>query len=113
MSTQLPAAGERPARVLRQGSAIVKANLSHGVAPACPESALAKGVEGVVQLNILVGLDGKIVKAIVVSGPQELAQSALAAISLWEYKPTLLNGKPVFIISTVSVTYRLQGGVII
>jgi TonB family protein len=112
VSTKLPSRGERPPRVLRMGAAI-KSSLRKSVTPEYPEIAKAKGVEGTVQLNVVIGLDGKILKAVVVSGPPELTQSALDAVSQWEYAPTLLNGKPAFIITKISAEYRLRGGVLI
>jgi TonB family protein len=113
VSTKLPARGERPPRVLRMGGPPIKSSLRKSVTPAYPEVAKARGVEGTVLLNVVIGLDGKILKAVVVSGPPELAQSALDAISQWEYAPTLLNGKPVFVITKISAEYRLRGGVLI
>jgi len=113
VSTKLPALGERPPRVLRMGSPPIKSSLRKSVTPTYPEAAKAKGVEGTVLLNVVIGLDGRILKAVVVSGPPELAQSALDAISQWEYAPTLLNGKPVFVITKISAEYRLRGGLVI
>ena len=108
ISTALPARGERPPRVLRMGNSPVrKASVQNSVTPVYPESAKAKRIEGNVVLNIVIGLDGKVVKSVAVSGPPELTHSAIDAVSQWEYPPTLLNGKPVFIITRVSVEFRL------
>jgi len=32
----------------------------------------------------------------------------VSAVRQWEYEPTLLNGKPVAVIMTVTVNFRLQ-----
>jgi periplasmic protein TonB len=37
-----------------------------------------------------------------------LDASALAAVSLWRYEPTLLDGAPVPVIMTVTVSFTLQ-----
>jgi protein TonB len=38
----------------------------------------------------------------------DLARSAVEAVSQWRYTPTLLNGEPIEIDTTVSVVYSLQ-----
>ena len=37
-----------------------------------------------------------------------LAQAALDAVRQWRYQPTLLNGQPVEIVTTVNVTFELD-----
>jgi protein TonB len=37
-----------------------------------------------------------------------LDAAALAAVSQWAYTPTLLNGTPVPVVMTVTVTFRLR-----
>jgi len=39
-----------------------------------------------------------------------LDDAALKAVRQWRYTPTLLNGVPVAVIMTVSVTFTLGGG---
>jgi hypothetical protein len=43
----------------------------------------------------------------VISGPTELVSSAVAAVQQWVYRPTLLNGEPVTVITTIDVNYTL------
>jgi protein TonB len=38
---------------------------------------------------------------------QRLISAAVAAVSLWQYQPTLLNGEPVEAITTITVQFRL------
>ena len=46
----------------------------------------------------------------VLSSPdQELSDATLKAVKNWRYQPTLLNGKPVEVITTISVLFRLEG----
>ncbi|MEO8369475.1 MAG: energy transducer TonB [Candidatus Solibacter sp.] len=37
-----------------------------------------------------------------------LAQAALDAVKQWRYQPTLLNGQPVQIATTMQVTFELE-----
>jgi protein TonB len=45
----------------------------------------------------------------VVSGHPLLVQSALDAVRQWRYQPTLLNGEPVEVDTTVDVVFSLGG----
>jgi outer membrane biosynthesis protein TonB len=45
----------------------------------------------------------------VLSGPQELQQSALDAVRQWTYKPYLLNGDAVEVKTTINIIYNLNG----
>jgi outer membrane biosynthesis protein TonB len=44
----------------------------------------------------------------VVSGPAALQDSSQDAVRQWTYKPFLLNGEPVEVTTTVTVTYSLK-----
>jgi outer membrane biosynthesis protein TonB len=43
-----------------------------------------------------------------VSGSPELMDSAMNAVKQWRYKPTLLNGQPIEVDTTISVVYTLS-----
>jgi hypothetical protein len=47
----------------------------------------------------------------VISGPEELRDSALDAFRQWTYKPFLLNGQPVEVETTIKVGYSLPNSV--
>ena len=55
----------------------------------------------------MIGTDGHVENLKVVSGPKELQQSAMDAVRQWVYKPYLLNGAPVDVITKVTVHYTL------
>ncbi len=108
LPTQLPARGERPPQTIRVGGAVQAANLVRTVAPPFPPAARDRGVQGTVRMTALIGLDGKILKLQVEGGPSELIRPSLAAVSQWEYKPTLLNGKPCYVITRIEVNFTLS-----
>jgi hypothetical protein len=56
---------------------------------------------------VLIGLDGKILYAHANSGPAELIPASVEAVRQWEYKPTLLNGKPCYVQTLIDVNYTL------
>jgi protein TonB len=43
-----------------------------------------------------------------ISGPPLLVQAAQQAVLEWKYKPTLLNGEPVEVITTIDVNFTLS-----
>jgi len=45
----------------------------------------------------------------VISGHPLLVQAALDAVKQWRYKPTQLNGDPVEVDTTITVTFTMGG----
>lgn len=106
--TALPAPGELPAATLRVGGNVQQAKLVKSVSPIYPSTAREARIEGTVRVTALLGLDGKVVKLKLESGPPELVDASLAAVQQWEYKTTLLNGKPCYIVTLIDVNYTLR-----
>jgi TonB family protein len=92
---------------IRQGGNVTAAILVHKVPPTYPEKALAAHLEGSVVLHVIVGTDGTVKQVEPVSGDPTLAEAAVDAVKQWTYKPTLLNGSPVEVDSTVTVDFHL------
>jgi TonB family protein len=106
--TQLPQRGERPPATLTIGGNLQQKKLAQQPPPRYPSEARSAGIQGSVKLAALIGLDGSILDLKVLSGPAKLVDSSLAAVSQWRYSPTLLNGKPCFIITQIDVNYVLH-----
>lgn len=83
-------------------------NLIAKVSPIYPADAKKAKIQGKVVLNAIIGKDGTVQNLTVVSGPNELQQSALDAVRRWTYKPFLLDGEPVEVKTTVNVSYTLK-----
>jgi TonB family protein len=78
------------------------------VRPIYPASLSEAGIEGVVLLQTLIGIDGNVKDLRVVSSPHPgLEQAALAAVAQWEFTPTTLNGSAIDTRMNVSVSFRL------
>jgi hypothetical protein len=58
----------------------------------------------------VIGKDGSVKELSFVSGPEELSDSAMYAVRQWEYQPTLVQGEPVEVDTTISVIYALGAG---
>ena len=79
------------------------------VAPQYTEQARTARWQGTVVLNAVIDETGRPVN-VSVAQPlgMGLDESAIAAVEQWRYSPTLLNGNPVKVLTTVSVNFSLQ-----
>jgi len=100
-----PPAGMR----IRLGGTITAAHLIARVSPVYPPLARQTRISGTVRLHVIIGKEGSVQQLEVVSGHALLVQSALDAVRHWKYQPTLLNGEPVEVDTTVDVIYSLNG----
>jgi TonB family protein len=93
---------------LRVGGNVQAARIIKKVAPVYPEDARMARISGTVRLHVIIDKDGRIKQLEVVSGHPMLQQAALDAVRLWTYQPTLLNGEPVEIDTTIDVIFQLN-----
>jgi TonB family protein len=91
------------------GGDVQAAKLITKAQPVYPESAKSAGVQGTVVLHAVIGMDGKPVAVRVMNSraAPELARSAVEAVSQWRYTPTLLNGEPIEVDTTITVNFSL------
>ncbi len=94
--------------LIRVHSEVQQANLIHQVAPVYPPIARTVHVQGVVILEATISKDGDVRDIRIITGHPLLNQAAIDAVQQWKYKPTLLNGEPVEVITTVTINFRLQ-----
>jgi protein TonB len=95
---------EKPVRV---SSGVIAGLILHKVDPVYPEDAREAGISGAVVMAAMIDDQGKITKLTVVSGPEKLRDAALDAVNQWTYKPYLLNGKPVFVQTQITVNFTI------
>jgi protein TonB len=88
---------------------VAQANLIRQVTPVYPPIAKTAHISGTVLLHAIIGKDGTVQDLQYVSGPPLLMKSAMDAVRQWRYKPTLLNGEPVDVDTTISVVFTLGG----
>ena len=93
---------------IRVGGDVSQNNLSVKVNPVYPPMAKQARVQGTIRFEVVIAKDGTIRNLHLVSGPPLLVQSAIEAVRQWVYKPTLLNGNPVEVITTIDVNYTLS-----
>ena len=98
-----------PARI-KVGGQVQAANLMHQVLPTYPAIAKTAHVAGTVRLHAVIAKDGSIQELQYVSGPALLMRAAMDAVHEWKYRPTMLNGEPVEVDTTIDVVFSLGGG---
>ncbi len=78
------------------------------VTPTYPDLARDAGVDGIVQVQALVGKDGRVRDVRVVKSIPMLDEAAKAAVRQWVFKPALSNNKPVAVWVGVPVKFSLN-----
>jgi len=96
-----------PQKPIRVSGAVMAGQIISKVNPEYPPEAKEQGLSGAVVLHAIIGTDGAVKDLEVISGAKELQNSALDAVRQWVYKPYLLNGNPVEVDTTITVTYSL------
>lgn len=79
-------------------------------APIYPDAMREAGKEGVVPMEAVIGRDGAVTSVRVLSAQihPDFAIAAADAVRKWRYAPTLLNGEPIEVMVTVTVTFALS-----
>ena len=100
---------EAPSKPIRIGGNIMKVRLVRQVRPQYPPLARQARIQGTVKLSAVISKDGSIQKLVVMSGHPLLVPSAMAAVKKWRYKPTLLYGEAVEVLTNIDVNFTLSG----
>jgi TonB family protein len=97
-----------PPGTIRVGANVQAANIISQAKVSYPPLAKAARVQGTVRFEATIGKDGHVENLQLVSGPPLLVQAAMDSVRQWIYKPTLLNGQPVSVVTTVDVNFTLS-----
>ena len=74
--------------------------------PAIAYPANAKGQQGTVILQVLVGRDGTVEDAKFVQGSLAFAHTAIDGVKLWKFKPYVMNGRPVSVATQMTMSFK-------
>ena len=99
-----PVAANKPLQV---SAGVMSGNVLEKVTPKYPQDAKDAKVQGSVVLHAIVDKTGAVQDLTVVSGPEALRQASLDAVKRWTYKPYLMNGEPIAVETTMTVTFTL------
>ncbi|MGA7413644.1 MAG: energy transducer TonB, partial [Bryobacteraceae bacterium] len=89
------------------GPVVMESSLLTKVDPVYPPLALRARIQGTVGFNILIDKDGSIKKAEPTSGHPLLVDAAREALMKYRFIPTLLNGKPVPVVTQAHIRFSL------
>ena len=103
-----PVAREPIVKRVRRGT-MEASQLIHRVQPEYPPIAKQIHVQGAVEFTAVISKEGMIENLQLVRGHPILVAAARNAIIQWRYKPTILNGEPVEVITTITVNFTLNG----
>jgi len=104
----IPSAPAPPKAPVRVGGAVEAPTRVTYVAPEYPSLARRAHVSGIVVIDAVLSPDGRVTGAKVLRSIPMLDEAALTAVRQWIYSPTLLDGVPVSVEMTVTVTFVLK-----
>lgn len=93
---------------IKQGATVQAAKLVKKVQPVYPEIARSERLSGTVKLHALIATDGTVKILRVLTGRCSLSRAAVDAVRKWRYTPTLLNGEPVEVLTTIDVIFEIR-----
>ena len=101
------AAPTATARPQQMAGSVVAGNLISSAKPAYPAAAREARVSGKVVLQATISETGTVKSLKVVTGHPLLNEASMEAVRHWRYSPTVLNGQPVEIMTTITVNFSL------
>ena len=111
----IAAAAPRPApepapvtRRYKEGGNVQLGTVLHRAQPPYPAIAKAAHISGSVELECVVGVDGRIHEVTVKSGNPLLVRAAVDAAWQWVYSPSKLNGDPIEVVTILTFSFKLN-----
>ena len=95
-------------KVEKVSAGVEQTQLVSRIEPRYPFLAVQTGTQGTVVLHAIINSEGRIEALEIVSGHPLLVQAAVDAVRQWRYRPTFLNGEPVEVETSITVTFRLS-----
>jgi protein TonB len=90
------------------GGTVQAANLITRVAPVYPQTAMLAHIQGTVRFTALIGKDGAVRNLQTIGGNAMLVPAAADAVRQWKYRPTLLDGEPIEVVTQIDVNFTLN-----
>ena len=92
---------------LKVPASVMEANLVTSRVPAYPEAAKSEGIEGRVVMEAAISKSGMVDHVRVIEGDRQLRSAAEEAVLEWRFRPYLVNGQPVDVLTMIRVDFRL------
>lgn len=74
--------------------------------PALPYPASAKGQQGTVVLQVLIGRDGTVQDAKFLQGSLAFARAAIDGVKQWKFAPYTMNGRAVSVQTKLTMNFK-------
>jgi protein TonB len=100
-------ASTSPPTTVRLSSAVASTRLRLAPPPEYPPLAKQARIQGIVTLEVRLSEKGEVTSVRQLTGHPLLAPAAIDAVRRWRYRPYLVKGQPVEVVTTVSVTFKL------
>jgi TonB family protein len=99
----------RPPQRIRVGGNVQATKLIKMARPEYPAELQQLGIQGAVVMRAVISTTGELLnlEAINADVDARLVKAALDAVRQWQYQPTLLNGQPVEVVTTITVDFQL------
>jgi TonB family protein len=112
-ATRPPAAAATPGATTSSASIKVPGDvqathLIRQIKPVYPPLAKMARIQGTVRFDAVIAKDGTVKQLHILSGHPMLQHEAIEAVQQWLYSPTLLNGEPVEVLTTIDVNFALD-----
>lgn len=108
ISVPPPPPPPKPAGPVKVADLPVPPHKTVDVRPIYPEHARAARIEGVVVMEAVLDPSGQVTQLRVVRSVPMLDQAAMDAVRQWRYTPTMYYGKPVSVLLTITISFKLQ-----
>lgn len=103
-----PPASSAPKPLLRPVSGgVLNGKATNLPAPRYPEMAKRMGAFGSVDVEVIIDVNGKVIAAKAVNGPQPLREAAAQAAREARFSPTMLSGQPVKVSGVITYKFVL------
>ena len=93
---------------IRVGGNVQEVNLINKVTPLYPPLAKQARVQGTVRFQVVIDKEGRVQNIELQSGHPLLVPAAIEAVKQWVYRPTLLNGNPVEVMTQIDINFTLS-----
>jgi hypothetical protein len=94
-----------PVKRIKVDGKVQDAMVLQKVPPILPSLAKSASISGIVHLAAIIAEDGTILELHSLGGPVLVIEAAMDAVKKWVYRPTLVDGVPVQVETTIDVTF--------
>jgi len=85
-----------------------RARLIYQVKPVYPKLAREARIQGTVRLAALINKKGEVEHLRLIYGHPFLVKAAIDAVKQWRYRPMIVSGLPVSMVTNIDVTFSLN-----